>query len=950
VVALAEDQEPSSPMVDGMSVQVRDQKLKSIRDIVLRLQGDMSTARKEKCLDDLSKLAMEFGWSRQPALWSDQWWRFEHVWFSPYASSSGMLWLNVFSYTFLLINFLWIIVNSRVVGRDFFFDLEDLARLLVEDIDAILRSPTSHQKSAILKELTDFNDNRYSLEKRIARIMLSSAHPFEDHLLTEMLQLAGWSVFVHPLTHHNTFVPPNRKQEVNAQNIRKFRASVDYFSQMQLVDFCVENRGRLSGKPSQNIVNSQESDVATEKKAVAEKTPSKRASTEPICPYSPGTVEHRAYTEACSVKPHFGTIYRLLQQLGWKTLYYAQIPIVCPHWTIEQFSDRIKSRLINSLECLVEYVDYFQEDECGKQKLFEYIRVFGFQRNVPFIEHNIDNDHEPLIKARSPRRALRHAEEPEEVMDRLAVLSPNSPAQSVCGDIHNKSVEGSDDEACLLSQQHQQQYISVDTDLLQSLQDELSHVPSFVPSEVHDLKGVDSQSNTFLQQPEENPTIPVSRFTEFIDASRNDNMCLTPLGLSSDMLFSTLFAILSRRQGWSAKSISGRKFYFKSKKDAIRCDSLEMALAEVGFTCFASSAQVMQYVALKLEHEKTTLRQCSSLEKEDEIHDAAANWVVPFSHSDRLHSENESFSDVSNKRTLEINLDMSPNTSPKQKKSRMSPLTAATSPQVDGQSIFVNKMQTMSTYIDQALKLLEPATGGDADMYPMPSREFDSSKVFGVLQDVLRKGDGAFVYIAGCPGCGKTLLMESVVRHLKNQIRTERSVNFININGPGIPDPQALVEYIAQCLQISVKDINFRFTSRGRPVSFKTTQTVSPTSILAPGQRQRSVIPTVLMINELDMMVPAAQQLIFNWSSGVDSSVVVLASGNKVNCMPNQTLHVAMEPYSESQLISILTDRAGKLFAPSAISFLAKKVGAHHKCMYLALNHFSTFLCHVFVR
>lgn len=136
--ATAVDQEPDSPIIEGMSARernIRVAKIKEISKALLELHRELLTQNdgqhkgsfarlvqryKSRRADLLDRLK-EMHWEVSTASWTKRWYQNQQVIIAPYADSN--------------------VINYRL-GMDFYFDLIDLARTIVDDEDVVYMMPS----------------------------------------------------------------------------------------------------------------------------------------------------------------------------------------------------------------------------------------------------------------------------------------------------------------------------------------------------------------------------------------------------------------------------------------------------------------------------------------------------------------------------------------------------------------------------------------------------------------------------------------------------------------------------------------------------------------------------------------------------------------------------------------------------------------------------------------
>ncbi|KAI3632201.1 hypothetical protein MIR68_010037 [Amoeboaphelidium protococcarum] len=216
-------------------------------------------------------------------------------------------------------------------------------------------------------------------------------------------------------------------------------------------------------------------------------------------------------------------------------------------------------------------------------------------------------------------------------------------------------------------------------------------------------------------------------------------------------------------------------------------------------------------------------------------------------------------------------------------------------------------------------------------------REQQEQSINSFLNDNIMAKASKSLYISGSPGCGKTMLVESILRRFENNAKSAKNkqLKVIKLNcmicGNNV---NSIWEKLA-----SVLGLNTRSSGDDAMQLVKTYLTV-------PGKSKQFVI---LMLDEVDQLINQNAEILFNlfsWigiplsrylligiANSIDLSERLIARLQALNCAPTQ---VAFSAYSASDIKAIITGRlneiklkfpsAGDLFHPAAIELCARKV------------------------
>ena len=237
----------------------------------------------------------------------------------------------------------------------------------------------------------------------------------------------------------------------------------------------------------------------------------------------------------------------------------------------------------------------------------------------------------------------------------------------------------------------------------------------------------------------------------------------------------------------------------------------------------------------------------------------------------------------------------------------------------------------------------------------LPCRESEFNQILEKVENAIDEGTGQCLYISGVPGTGKTATCRQVVRTLMRKRAGDavQDFNFVEMNGMKISEASQVYSILWESISTTVG---------ARPVGSKSALEKLRTHFEKycaknPSDKRKM---TVLLLDEMDQLVTAKQDVIynlFNWPNLANSKLVVIALANTMD-LPQRALNakvasrlglqaVTFRPYTDKQLTQIVQARLGiaskdvviprkvlemtkgceRTMESSAIAFMAKKVG-----------------------
>lgn len=211
----------------------------------------------------------------------------------------------------------------------------------------------------------------------------------------------------------------------------------------------------------------------------------------------------------------------------------------------------------------------------------------------------------------------------------------------------------------------------------------------------------------------------------------------------------------------------------------------------------------------------------------------------------------------------------------------------------------------------------------------LPCRETEFDNIYRFVKSRLGDGVGGCMYISGVPGTGKTATVRSVMRELQTEVQRGKLPNFkfIEINGLQLTEPrQAYVRILKELT--------------GEKVTTQTAQEILEKKFTKPGKKD---LPTVLLVDELDMLCTRRQDVIYNmleWPAVTGCRLIVITIANTMD-LPERLLmgrvtsrlgltRLTFQPYTYKQLEEIVKARLFGVdaFDADAVQFVARKVAS----------------------
>lgn len=927
--ALELDYEPSSPSVDGMSRAQRDKKLSHIRNLCETFQS--SNALSDHEISELQDLLSDFGWKYCPAQWSNKWWKWEMVYTPPYSNPN---------------------IDERVFGKDFFFSVYDLIKLILIDEDSILLPPSkqvhskNYQLTVPLKEdqCNNFDDERFTLEKRVFQLVSLFENPFEKvNKFTEMLIDLGWLIF--SISKSTIYIPPEKIYEgVSRKNYKKYEPNIDYYLvQTDVIDHLNEIKRKLneptkgehsfsdSNYNSDSEVSSIE--VSPELKIVLENSPisiqSKSTPSTNISPiahplldvYSPDSLESLVICTLIKNK-YFGLIFPTLKQLQWKTLYLKpdDISIIFAPWAIKHLeNEKLITRkfYISTLSTLERGIDYFISEE-DKVLLMDYILNYGFERKNTCSQvqetnnlfSSYENDREALIKHRSPYKPLFKASNPETHHDHLFESSFLGGSSTPLAKSTDHIAKADLNKNIVISENTFSQQITQSATKVIDDMDIDEFAPLLLPYEDIPMEARDPYILELLKYDSCSP-LPITTRVEILVKS-----------------FERIFSHLRTNYKWSYDYITKKTtnvdiprglgsvtVYFRATFNKHVPGMIK------GKDYFVSNSDVISYLVnlINGKASETSFKPFVEFENLMDIEEEEESIVVNPSKPVNKDKHKSNFKSLSGEDII------STNDLPVGEYNDLSKLTLRDS-------------------IDFAIKSLESNIGGFQESFPVPFRESESLQILRFLLESLSKGRGGFLYACGNPGQGKTMTVESTIKYIHSLANssTEDNLNIVRANGALMIDKFHLIEKLYESLDPSTslsadkktEYISKLMTTNGIPLSIFSPLLPDIEQSISP--KGKKVPMTILLINEFDMCSDKVKEMLLQWSlKSQESSLIVIATGNIVSHLGNnyisEVLHQVLFSSYTSDSLQQLLNPVKFLFTEFVQKSLASKVEKVYK-------------------
>ena len=151
----------------------------------------------------------------------------------------------------------------------------------------------------------------------------------------------------------------------------------------------------------------------------------------------------------------------------------------------------------------------------------------------------------------------------------------------------------------------------------------------------------------------------------------------------------------------------------------------------------------------------------------------------------------------------------------------------------------------------------------------LPCRDDEFAFVYAQVESAIEEGVGSCLYIAGVPGTGKTATVMSVMRILKDQVKSDNLAPFelVELNGMKLTQPNH-----------AYSSLWFQLT--GNHVSPAHAESLLAAHFTTSNDNTR---PCVVIIDELDQLVNKKQSVVYNffdWPHLPNSRLIVIAIAN----------------------------------------------------------------------
>lgn len=211
----------------------------------------------------------------------------------------------------------------------------------------------------------------------------------------------------------------------------------------------------------------------------------------------------------------------------------------------------------------------------------------------------------------------------------------------------------------------------------------------------------------------------------------------------------------------------------------------------------------------------------------------------------------------------------------------------------------------------------------------LPCRESEFDNIYSFLERKIVDQIGGCMYVSGVPGTGKTATVTEVIQTLKREEAVEEIPEFqyIEINGLRLTEPQQA--YVQIYRQLT-----------GKTIAWKQAYNLLHKRFMTPAPKR---VPTVLLIDELDIICNRRQDVVYNlldWSTKSASKLAVITIANTMD-LPERFLHgkvtsrlgltrLTFLPYTFKQLQEIVTDRLAGCdsFKSEAVQLVSRKIAA----------------------
>lgn len=231
----------------------------------------------------------------------------------------------------------------------------------------------------------------------------------------------------------------------------------------------------------------------------------------------------------------------------------------------------------------------------------------------------------------------------------------------------------------------------------------------------------------------------------------------------------------------------------------------------------------------------------------------------------------------------------------------------------------------------------------------MMCRDAEQSKVFKFCKDHLLQQQPGSLYICGCPGTGKSLLMEKV-KLLASKWTEEgdlQAPEIIGFNCTSLTNPNDIFDKILQ--HVSPQQRKKKVKSSNLPELKRVKY-----ALRKPGNGSSGRM-LMLIVDEMDYLLGKDQTILhelFELPAQTESRCILIGISNAIDLadrfLPNfsslscHPMVVSFSPYTKDQVIAVLNQRTKVLpfsvFQPAALELCARKVAAASGDMRKALH------------
>ncbi|XP_044747087.1 origin recognition complex subunit 1 [Coccinella septempunctata] len=212
----------------------------------------------------------------------------------------------------------------------------------------------------------------------------------------------------------------------------------------------------------------------------------------------------------------------------------------------------------------------------------------------------------------------------------------------------------------------------------------------------------------------------------------------------------------------------------------------------------------------------------------------------------------------------------------------------------------------------------------------LPCREKEYRDIYSFIEGKLRDKCGGCMYISGVPGTGKTATVTAAIENITKTWKSEgyEEFKYVCINGMKLTEPR-------QCYVEILKQLT------GKRVPWEQALTMLEKQFTIKSAKK--VVPTVLLIDELDILCTKRQDVVYNlldWPTKTNAQLIVVTIANTMD-LPERLLmsrvtsrlgltRLTFQAYTHKQLQEIVINRlsGNESFRADAVQFVARKVAS----------------------